>query len=107
MLLKELQAHLENNFVASATQGLDATFCLTLATERLAFRVCQQKLEFIDASRSQCDATFHFDDVDAASDLLSGRRDVLASFMKGQFRADGYLVWAFLLMAMFRVTSVQ
>ena len=100
MVLKELQAHLENNFVAAATQGLDATFCLAVANERLTFRISEQKLEFVDSDF--CDATFHFEDVGAVGDLLAGRRDVIASFMDGEFRADGYLIWAFLLMAMFR-----
>ena len=102
MVLKELQARLENEFVAAATEGMDATFCLAMANERLAFRISEQKLEFVDAESGSCDATFHFEDVDVADELLAGRRDVISSFMEGQFRADGYLIWAFLLMAMFR-----
>ncbi|MCH8140829.1 MAG: hypothetical protein IH908_04460 [Proteobacteria bacterium] len=107
MVLKELQARLQENFVPSASEGLDATFCLAIATERLTFRIRAQSLEFINLKSSVCDATFYFENVPAADDLLCGRHDVLTSFMEGKFRADGYLMWAFRLMAMFRNTTLQ
>ena len=105
MILGELQALLESNFFPPATEGLDATFCLAIANETLTFRVREKNLEFTNTTSSLCDATFHFEDVDSADALLSGRQGVLESFMAGHFRADGYLMWAFLLMAMFRGTA--
>ncbi|MCZ6616633.1 MAG: hypothetical protein O7E57_00765 [Gammaproteobacteria bacterium] len=105
MVLAELQAHLEKNFSPHATEGLDATFCLAMAKERLTFRIREQALEFTTLESRSCDATFHFEGVEDAAALLSGQQDVLKSFMSGQFRADGYLMWAFLLIAIFRNTT--
>jgi putative sterol carrier protein len=52
------------------------------------------------------DATFMFEDVDTAWALLSGRGDAFEAFMQGRFRSDGYLMWAFALMAMFQSASL-
>ncbi|MCZ6853786.1 MAG: hypothetical protein O7G86_07685 [Gammaproteobacteria bacterium] len=107
MTLNELQARLLRNFSPRVTAGLDAAFCLAIGTERLTFRIVEETLEFSDLEAGSCDATFHFEDVDGADALLSGRQDVLSAFMGGQFSSDGYLIWAFVLMAMFRNTAVQ
>ncbi len=47
-----------------------------------------------------------FEDVDTAWALLSGRGDAFDAFMEGRFKSDGYLMWAFALMAMFQSPSL-
>ena len=116
MALRSLQKHLEDNFHPAAAGTIDATFRLAIDggtnEEVLTFHVNHGVLEFIDSSANLeadtpvCDATFFFADTDTAWALLSGQGDALQAFMDGQFRADGYLMWAFTLMAMFRATSL-
>ncbi len=37
----------------------------------------------------------YFRDEAQAADILSGRSNPVEAFMKGEFRSNGYLVWAF------------
>ncbi len=104
MPLKSLQAHLQKNFRPSAAAAIDATFRLAIDNETLTFEVRHGVLDFVDCA--QCDATFFFEDMDTAWGLLSGQADAFEAFMQGRFRADGYLMWAFALMAMFHNTSL-
>ena len=76
--------------------------------KRLSYQVTQLYVMNRNALESRsCDATFHFEGVEDAAALLSEQQEVLKSFMNGQFRADGYLMWAFLLIAIFRNTTHQ
>lgn len=104
MALPALQAHLEKNFHPAAAATLDATFRLDIEDQSITFAVRHGVLEFIDSD--SCDATFYFADVDTAWALLSGQADAFEAFMQGRFRADGYLMWAFALMAMFHSSSL-
>jgi len=112
MALRSLQKHLEENFHPAAAGTIDATFRLTIDgpsdEEVLTFHVSHGVLDFSDGRTDAhvCDATFYFADIDTAWALLSGQGDAFQAFMDGQFRADGYLMWAFALMAMFRATSL-
>ena len=65
-----------------------------------ALGIRQGQLEFADGL--EADATFYFDTPDQALQLLTGNADVFQAFMEGQFRADGYLMWTFALLNMFR-----
>ncbi|MDH3642293.1 MAG: hypothetical protein OES38_09370 [Gammaproteobacteria bacterium] len=115
MSLRSLQKHLEENFHPAAAGTIDATFRLAIDgqtdEEVLTFHVNHGVLEFaasrssLEARAQACDATFYFADTDTAWALLSGQGDAFQAFMDGQFRADGYLMWAFTLMAMFRATG--
>jgi putative sterol carrier protein len=104
MALPSLQTHLQKNFHPPAAGAIDATFRLVIDQETLTFEVCHGVLNFVDTQ--QCDATFYFADVDTAWGLLSGQADASDAFMHGRFRADGYLMWAFALMTMFRDASL-
>ena len=106
MALIELKAHLQHNFHPPASGGIDATFRLVIDEESLAFRVARGECEFLDNGDSRPDVTFYFQDVDTAWALLSGRGNAIDAFMQGRFRADGYLMWAFALMAMFQSPSL-
>ena len=101
MAIPSLQAHLQKNFHPSAAGAIDATFRLVIDGDTLTFEVCHGVLNFVESE--QCDATFYFEDVDTAWALLSGQADAFEAFMHGRFRADGYLMWAFALMAMFHI----
>ncbi len=100
MASRSLQRHLQENFQPAAAGAIDATFRLAMAGQKLTFHIAHGTLEFVEQEHS--DATFYFDDEDSALALLSGQSDPFDAFMNGQFRADGYLVWAFVLLGMFR-----
>ncbi|MFP6837775.1 MAG: SCP2 sterol-binding domain-containing protein [Pseudomonadales bacterium] len=104
MALRSLQTFMENSFHAPAPAAIDATFRLAIDDETLTFKIRHGKLEFVDSA--YYDATFYFPDADTARALLAGQADVSEAFMKGRFRADGYLMWAFALLAMFRDPGV-
>ncbi|MCZ6709806.1 MAG: hypothetical protein O7B25_05530 [Gammaproteobacteria bacterium] len=104
MALRTLQTFMENSFHPSAATAIDATFRVAIDAETLTFEVCRGTLEFVDSP--YYDATFYFPDVDTARALLSGQADVSEAFMNGHFRADGYLMWAFALLAMFHDASL-
>jgi putative sterol carrier protein len=106
MALKALQAHLESTFYPPASQGMDAVLRLAIADEELLIEISDGAIRFHESERVKPDATFFFEDVDIAWALLSGQADAFDAFMEGQFRADGYLMWAFTLMAMFQSQSL-
>ena len=106
MALRALQTHLENSFFAPASAGMEAVIQLAIGDESLRFEVTEGTIRFDVAADQQPDATFYFEDVDTAWALLSGQADAFSEFMDGRFRADGYLMWAFTLMAMFRSASL-
>jgi len=106
MALRALQAHLQETFHPPAAVGLDAVFRLCIGNEALTFSVHRDGLSFDEDGALEPDATFFFEDVDTAWALLSGKADAFTEFMAGRFRADGYLMWAFRLMAMFQSASL-
>ncbi|MGD8829655.1 MAG: SCP2 sterol-binding domain-containing protein [Pseudomonadales bacterium] len=106
MALRALQSHLSKTFFPPASQGMDAVIRLAIADEYLQFEIADGAIRFHDAETRRPDATFYFEDVDIAWALLSGQEDAFKAFMEGRFRADGYLMWAFTLMAMFRSSSL-
>lgn len=106
MALRALQSHLENTFFSPASEGMDAVIRLAIADEHLQFEVSEGRIAFHPSESRKPDATFFFEDVDIAWALLSGQADAFKAFMEGRFRADGYLMWAFTLMAMFQSESL-
>ena len=85
---------------------MDAVIRLAIADEQLTFEISDNEIRFFDVASRAPDATFYFEDVDIAWALLSGQADAFSAFMEGRFRADGYLMWAFTLMAMFQSQSL-
>ena len=106
MAILALKAHLEANFQPPAAAGIDAVFELAIADELLVFHVRGGELDFDLPPDTRPDATFRFEDADTAWTLLSGQADAFEAFMHGRFRADGHLMWAFALMAMFHNPSL-
>jgi putative sterol carrier protein len=106
MTIDALRAHLSSSFHSPAAIGLDAVFRLQIGSDTLTFQVREESLEFAVREEHAADATFIFEDMDTAWSLLSGRADAFEAFMQGRFRSDGYLMWAFALMAMFQSRSL-
>jgi putative sterol carrier protein len=106
MAIHALQSHLSSSFHPPAAAGLDAVFRLQIGAETLTFQVREGALDFALSDGLAPDATFIFEDIDTAWSLLSGRADAFEAFMQGRFRSDGYLMWAFALMAMFQSRSL-
>ncbi len=57
------------------------------------------------APEDEADFTLYFNSCEQAAALLTGQADPVAAFMAHQFRADGYLIWVFSVLAMFRRSS--
>lgn len=108
MTLAELQRELTRRFDPAQATGLDAMIRLDCGGDSLDLRLEHGRLSFIAAGSTAAapDVTFHFADGDTARELLLGSGDGFQAFMDGRFRADGHLMWAFQLMAMFRSQSL-
>lgn len=106
MALEALRDHLQQSFQPAVGARMDAVLRIEVGGEALAFRVEHGRLDFDVPPGTPADATFMFADDDTAWALLSGGADAFDAFMEGRFRSDGYLMWAFALMAMFKSTSL-
>jgi putative sterol carrier protein len=106
MSLADLRQLLEASFHPPAARALDAVLRIQVGDDALAFRVAGGQLDFDPAQCARPDTTFRFADHATARALFSGQEDAFDAFMHGRFRADGYLMWAFALMAMFRSASL-
>lgn len=106
MSLSALSDHLKSSFQPAAAGHFDAVFRLQTDDDVLTFRVREGRITFDLPDDVPPDATFIFDDDDTAWALLTGRADAFEAFMDGRFRSDGYLMWAFALMAMFESASL-
>jgi len=107
MTIDDLRTHLEASFHPPAAGGMDAVLRIQIgATDALTCHVAHGTLSFVADGTLPPDTTFRFADLDTAWALFSGRQDAFEAFMAGRFRADGYLMWAFTLMAMFRSASL-
>ena len=106
MSLRELGSRLESAFHAPAATGMDAVLRIQVGDEHITFRVAHGTLSLLTDPTHAPDATFHFADLATAQALFFGTEDAFEAFMNERFRADGYLMWAFTLMAMFRSRSL-
>ncbi len=104
--MDDLRRHLEASFHPPAAAGIDAVLRLAVEEEILAFQVRHGRISFDVPEHARADATFIFADHGTALELLSGRGNAFDAFMEGRFRSDGYLMWAFALMAMFESASL-
>jgi putative sterol carrier protein len=105
MTITDLHALLEASFQPGITRGMDAVLRVQAGEAAITFRVDHGTIVFDRSNRMVPDATFHFADIATARGLLQGEQDAFDAFMAGHFRADGYLMWAFALIAMFRGAS--
>lgn len=106
MVIEDLASRLRESFYPPATTGIDAVFRLQVGDEHIDLAVREGTLAFGVPGDTPRDATFIFSDLETARALLCGEANAFEAFMEGRFRSDGYLMWAFALMAMFRSASL-
>ncbi len=99
-LIERLQAA----YHAPAAQEFDAAVRLDLGNQTdVILRVHHGSLELQPAAEEDhTDFTLYFTDAEQALALLTGKADPVAAFMAHEFRADGYLILVFSVLAMFR-----
>ncbi len=89
---------------APAAQDFDAVVRLDLGSQpHVILRVHHGAMRLHPAAADdQADFTLYFTDAEQALALLTGQADPVAAFMAHQFRADGYLILVFSVLALFR-----
>lgn len=97
----DLSTELAQRFKAEAAAHVDTVFRLTTGHRTsLVFSVRAGKICF---EPDACpDVTFTFESPEAAHAIILGDADPIAAFMAGQFRSDGHLPLAFVLLGLFR-----
>jgi hypothetical protein len=100
-------------FSAEAARDFDGTVRLVLdpgdgqpmpaaEPEAIVFRIDHGQIEPLAARSGACDITLYFHTADEALALLCGTANPVSAFMDGRFRSDGYLLWVFAVLSMFR-----
>ena len=98
---KQLSSTLSERFNAAQATQFDGAFRIDCGSSQIAFSVRHGELAPI-AADAEVDLTLLFHSEEEALQLLTGGGDVIQAFMEGRFRSDGYLIWVFTLLAMFR-----
>ena len=98
---QELAVTLTERFNSAQAAQFDGAFCIDTGTAQIAFTVSHGELATAPAD-ADVDLTLYFHSAQEALELLTGNGDVIQAFMDGRFRSDGYLIWVFTLLAMFR-----
>ena len=102
-----LQQELTRRFRPEAVRGLEVRLRLHMPdADPFDLIVGHGTLAVTDDISPAPDVTFFFDDLHGAWDIMTGRANAIEAFMRGQFRADGYLMLAFWLMEVFGSTSL-
>ena len=104
MSLAELENFLIARFDAQMAAGFDGVIRLSVDAQSLTCTIRDGQLTC--NTEAAPDVTFMFSDFDTAMAILSGQTDPIDAFMQGRFKADGYLMWAFAMMAFFRSESL-
>ncbi|MBM4205924.1 MAG: hypothetical protein FJ194_17540 [Gammaproteobacteria bacterium] len=103
-----LAERLLTGFSPTGAPDFDGTVRLVLQpsddapAEAVGFRIEHGRIERLDPGRQTFDITLFFQSADEAFNLLCGSANPVAAFMEGRFRSDGYLLWVFAVLAMFR-----
>ena len=99
-LIQRLQAA----YHAPAAREFDAAVRLHLGSQpHVMLRVHHGDMKLYPApTDEQADFTLYFTDAEQALALLTGKADPVAAFMAHEFRADGYLILVFSVLALFR-----
>lgn len=108
----QLSKALIDRFSPAAAKDFDGTVCLQLQAngsahvERILFRIDHGHISAGSVSGAPAldhpDITLYFHSAGEALDLLRGSANPVAAFMDGRFRSDGYLLWVFAVLSMFR-----
>ena len=109
MNTNDLMQALRSAFHPTAAADFDARVRLQLGlpedalTPSLTLGIHHGALDVAESTAGEAvDFTLYFADAEQALALLTGQADPVAAFMAHEFRADGYLIWVFSVLAMFR-----
>jgi putative sterol carrier protein len=106
MSIDDLERELIQRFRPDAAVGVDMLVRLDVTdAPHLLLAVHDGKLE-IDREIRAPDVTFTFRDLATAVAIIRGECNAIEAFMRGEFRADGYLMMAFKLMELFGSRSL-
>jgi putative sterol carrier protein len=106
MKIDDLERELMQRFRPDAAAGLDMRVCLDVSdAPHLLLTVRDGSLQ-IDRQLCTPDVTFTFRDLATAIAIIRGECNAIEAFMRGEFRADGYLMMAFKLMELFGSRSL-
>ncbi len=98
---QQLNAQINPGLVANLGTDFDGCIGLCVADEQLSFQLRSGEFRWL-TDATLVDARFHFTTWDDALALLSGTEDLMQAFVESRIRADGYLIWTFTLLALFR-----
>ena len=90
-----------SQFNPASSVGFDGVVEIDARTHSLVLQVSGGELTVLDPC-APCDMRVLFPDVETAVAVLGGTDNPIEHFMQGNFRADGYLIWVFRLLEMFR-----
>ena len=106
MSIDDLERELIQRFRPDAAVGVDMLLRLDVSGARhLSLTVRDGRLK-IDHEAHVPDVTFTFRDLETAIAIIRGECNAIEAFMRGEFRADGYLMMAFKLMELFGSRSL-
>ena len=96
------------SFSAEAARDFDGTVQFVLqavdstAPRSIGFCIDHGRIDARSAGTEPFDITLYFHTAQEALDLLQGQANPVEAFMDGRFRSDGYLLWVFAVLSMFR-----
>ncbi len=105
-----LAAQLAKSFNPGLAREFDGTVVLELlaasdgsVAQRVVLDVDHGALQTrITSEPTPADITLYFHSAAEAAQLLQGSANPVTAFMDGRFRSDGYLIWVFTVLSMFR-----
>jgi len=106
MTIDDLERELIRRFRPDAAVGVDMLVRLDISNApHLSLTVRDGRLE-VRRDADAPDVTFTFRDLATATAIIRGECNAIEAFMRGEFRADGYLMMAFKLMELFGSRSL-
>ena len=95
--MSNLIALLQERFESTRAGELDATLEFDWQTGTCRVSIHDGKATFYHdvSSAPDPELVLYFGDETIALDIIGGRLSPIEAFMKGDFRSNGYLVWAF------------
>lgn len=94
---------LKQQFTPERAGELDATIQFSWPQGHCSVGVHDGKATYYEGSQTapSPELILYFKDENQAVDIFSGRDNPVAAFMRGEFRSNGYIVWAFQTLAAF------
>ena len=103
MTREECANQLESLFQSTAAESADIVICLRIhpinTDESLTYHINSGSI--IRDPSVAVNATFFFTSWEQLLEIVTGARDPINSFMRGEFRSDGHLTSVFLLLSIF------